>query len=468
MRNGLLVVGAATCVLAATFFCLQNPLGFMLTLISICVVSILLGWRKWSAGRPAIGGAPALLFVSGVVVYVAGSIQLGSEIIYGGSISAQQWFLYAVSACAAVIGIALGRLSLRRRSDAELGAEANRTPLEYGSFPLILAFVVGMGVIWVNFATGSIPLLSDSINEARKEGVGGVLASYSWLGFSLAQFVIIAGFSLRFRGLRGWIKCSMIFVSIGSLVLTGSRSFLVLPVLALLITVVEFKRPRLWTVVASSLTFLSVVSVLGSIRGGISGESSDLAVNAERFGYGTGVMASVLSTLQPGPGVLAATLETVPSVVPFQNGAFALRDFPYLIGGQKADYWVTTVILGRDADTVGGLPPTLIGGLYIDFGIVGVVMGIVAVFYFVCRFQPKRVGAPVGAGFVTYSFLVAYLVTTFYSYLSFKINTVVVLVMLGLVALSTKRGITTPRERQRVSERPSTRGNIPERSISRR
>lgn len=432
---------ASLLVSGVTLLCLAQPAAFLWVAVAIGLCLLLGSWVIWSRGGSTIGGTPTFVMLAGVAVYIVGSLQFGTEFIYAGEIREDQWLVYGISVCVGFAALGAGfALRQARQLRSDPAAETQPGPLhEYALWPTALAFAVGTGVIWTNFLTGQIPLLSESINDARKEGVGGALASISYVGYSLTQFAFMAAIVLPLRGLRTSHRMTIVAITGSSLFLTGSRAFLVLPVLALLCLLIERRRPRLWIVLASAAAITAIVAFLGVSRAGSSGQSGNLAVNSERFGYGDGAFGAILSTLQPGPGVLSTVLTTVPQVVPHQYGAFALRDLPGVIGGEKSDYWVTTMIMGRDSQAIGGLPPTMIGGFYIDFGMLGVILGVFACFFLLAWWQPIQRTSRVTLSQFAYCFFGAYVITSYYSYLSLKVNTILFLFMI-IVTLFASRG----------------------------
>lgn len=398
--------------------------GAVYVSLLVCVC-LLLCWGSWVRDASEIGGAPILILLSGAVIYGLGSLQLSTRAIYSNTISESQWELYGISLCVAAVGLAWGSYF---HSASIRTFRSRPCPRSYRNVTLGLCWVFGMCIAWVNFATGSIPLLEDSINVARKSGVGGALSQFNFAGYASLQFFIIAAFVMTDM-YRASIKWLLVCSAVATLLLTGSRSFLIFVVLAIFVVYCESRRPSLIAVVGLVAGLGVAFSVIGLVRADHSGESAEIALNSDRYGYGTGPLSDLFVNLQPGPRVLSVVLERVPEFVPFQRGLFALRDLPYSGLGGTADHWVTDVVMERTSAAIGGLPPTLLGGLYIDWGYAGVYLGVFLIFAFLAWFRP--IPARLGAGSVhtvAYSIACAYLFTSFYSYISFKGS---ILVMLG-------------------------------------
>lgn len=437
----------ATVVLAGLLFA---PAVTAWVVLPMLAVFALVSWRRWRAGASPWGGAPVLIFFAGCAAYLIGSIRLADEAPYANEITALQWTLYAWAALAAAAAMAAGtairvRWLPRRRS---------RDPIAVGSIPrwaILTAAAVGLGVTWINFLTGRIPLLAESINEARKAASDAVLIKWSFLSYPTLEFVIIAAAALPIRRFPMWARLTLIGVSTVTLVLTGSRSFLAFPLLALVFIVIEWKRPRLLTIAVVGAVLVFIVAAAGQVRAFASGTGDNTISNSEKWGYGPPFASAVLANLQVGPHVFSAVQHVIPDEIPYQHGTFVLRDFPLIGAGMEADYWVTET-LGRDSATTGGLPPTLLGGFYIDWGPVGSVVGTALVFLLLILLRPRATAllrSPPRV--VAYSILCAYVVTSFYSYVSLNVG--VITMLLWCVAMAAARRVDatlTAHSRQRA------------------
>jgi oligosaccharide repeat unit polymerase len=106
----------------------------------------------------------------------------------------------------------------------------------------------------------------------------------------------------------------------------------------------------------------------------------------------------------------------------------------------RADTWVTEAILHRDPAQIGGSPPTLVGGLYIDFGVPGVALGSALLgFLLVLLYRWARRAKTIGA-LTLYSYAAAYTALAAYSYVSLKPT----LVAVAVVAFVAHRAETRP------------------------
>ncbi len=153
-----------------------------------------------------------------------------------------------------------------------------------------------------------------------------------------------------------------------------------------------------------------------------------------------GVLALSAST---GPWVFGQSLQAIPETIPYQRGNFFLRDtlaqLPF-VSAPRSDWWITEAVLQRDPAAIGGSPPTLVGGLYIDFGLVGIVIGCALIGFGLVRlFHWARAAGTFGA-LTLYGYLSAYVALAAYSYISLK-PTVVVVVALCLMTHFVERAM---------------------------
>ena len=277
-----------------------------------------------------------------------------------------------------------------------------------------------LAVALLNLITGEIIVLSANLSTSRFSGNYGV-AGRAWpivFGALEASFALHAVLLARRRRVEDFVFCALIGLVF---VATGSRSFALIAFAALAIAYLERRRPPLWLVTLALAAGITVAGSIGYLR--VSSELGTVTVNQSLIGreLPTGPVGQTLSNLATGPWVLSTTLEYVPERAPFQHGLFFLRDGLNLVDSSvvRSDRWVTESILERDTTTNGGMPPTLIGGLYLDFGYPGIGIGLFAVGFATIYLYPvaSRRGLP---GKLQYCLWCAYLLTSLYSYLSLK------------------------------------------------
>lgn len=421
---------AVTYALAVAVATALAPLIAGWILVPSLAVFSVFSWRAWRAGSSPFGGAPILIYFAGCAAYIVGSVRLADEAPYANEIPEQQWLLYLWAALAAAIALALGLLLQSKLDNFPVLAHTtfSSRSVTFPAWALYLPAAVGLGVTWVNFLTGRIPLLSDSINVARREGTDALLSDWSFASYPTLEFVIIAAAVLPLRNVSHLARIAVLAVSVSTLVLTGSRSFLVFPIVALALIFIESKRPRLVLVVATAAVLALLVAIAGQLRSFASGTGDNVISNAEKWGYGPIFTSSILSNLQVGPHVFAAVQAVIPSEIPFQQGVFFLRDFPKLSAGTEADYWITETVLKRDSEANGGLPPTILGGFYVDWGFIGAVVGIAVVFLALGLLRPRPLALfRSQPRTIAYAIISTYVLTAYYSYISLNVGLIMML-----------------------------------------
>lgn len=411
------------------------PLITSVIVFPAAIAYCLVHWRNWRTGQGALGGATVLIALAGVIAYLVGSIRLADQAPYANEIPEQQWLLYLWAGLAAAIGIALGT-GIRHRSDNRWPQiSLTHSTRTYPAWAIVVPTVTGLTIAWINFLTSEIPLLAESVNAARHSSSTAALAQWSFASYPTLEFVIIAAVALPLRRFPRWARITIIALSVGTLILTGSRSFLVFPILAIAFLLIESLRPRIVTIAGVTAALAIVVGLAGQLRSIASGTGANLIDNAQKWGYGP--FGTLLAPLQVGPHVFAAVQEVIPTSIPFQHGVFFLRDFPKLSAGVEADYWIAGTVLGRDTTATGGLPPTLLGGFYIDWGLAGAVLGSLIVFALLSALRPRRVRwSRSQPATIAYSIFAAYALVSLYSYISLNVGIVMMLLWCAFLAIA--------------------------------
>ncbi|MDT0183229.1 O-antigen polymerase [Microbacterium sp. ARD31] len=244
----------------------------------------------------------------------------------------------------------------------------------------LLALVVAAGVLLslASFATGGIPVLSSQVAEARLEafsnGVEGTLITTS-----LTVAIIIGGvgvFNRRGKERLPWL----LLLLLGFVVMYGfgNRGLYFIPLLTVLAYAVIQRPSRLPAILVLGAVLIAGISAAGFSR--------DLQA------FGPTHLANLRATGLPeellylGPVVTYFTgtstaldhiIRIFPNTVPHPNGAtfFAAMLSP-LPGNQPTPGQFLKDSLGLQF-TGGGLATGAIGGFYMDFGILGLLIGMV-------------------------------------------------------------------------------------------
>jgi Putative O-antigen polymerase len=344
--------------------------------------------------------------------------------------------LFALAVISLVVGATVCAIAVPERSRPEqLGP-----PIDVLRLPLVFVLAAGLlALAALNLATGSIPLLAANIDAVRISGSGGILARlWIWLIGGVEWVLVVVGTRCIVRGRFGLRGAALGISGLGILTLLASRSFFVIVAIALLVAYGTVRRLSLAKLAALTGVGIVALGAFGALRVNHSDPTGVRRqyLQSQQIDTAFGLISQSAAA---GPAVLAAVLDDVPALIPYQHGRFALRDFratvPLHPFGHPlpADVWVTETIVGRDPAEIGGSPPTLVGGLYIDFGPLGIVIGSFLIgFLLVLLYRWARAARTLGS-LVAYSYASAYIALSAYSYVSVKPTVIVVLVLSYLV-----------------------------------
>lgn len=165
------------------------------------------------------------------------------------------------------------------------------------------------------------------------------------------------------RLLTGKYKKSFIAITIISAlfsILLGFRSSLVNPILILFLMKNKKKEIPLRRMIGLAALLFAFVGIYGAIRGG-TGSS----------------IGSLLNEFKVSSVNLNNILGTFPNRVPYQMGATYLLDFRALFNDDVigTTLWLKNAL--RLSFSGGGVTPTIIGEFYINWGIIGVLIGMI-------------------------------------------------------------------------------------------
>jgi hypothetical protein len=299
----------------------------------------------------------------------------------------------------------------------------------------LLFVVVGL----VDLVTGTVPLLASNVDAARFAGTGGVFTKVSvWTIGGLEWIVVAAGVTIFFVRARQRSALALFVGGFAILALLAGRSFLVICAFSLVVAWGVTGRLTLVRVLAISSIGLVALGVAGSIRVAHSDPTGARRAYLRSHGL-TGVGGFVSLSASTGPYVFGESIQAIPHRIGFQGGRFFLRDFRATMPSHpfgrpmRSDEWVTVAVLDRDPRLIGGSPPTLAGGLYIDFGLAGVLAGCAALGVALTGLFRWTVKTGTRAALGLYSYLSAYVALSAYSYISLK-PTVLVVTAMFLIA----------------------------------
>ncbi|MGN7135405.1 O-antigen polymerase [Rhodococcoides corynebacterioides] len=281
----------------------------------------------------------------------------------------------------------------------------------------------GVAIAIVNYATGDIPLLADDVNASRFGSNFGVLGPLWPVSIAIMQASIVVFTIKLLRREQKFFDWGWAVLATVLLALSGGRSLLGLAVLASIMAVVQTRRPRFSRLLLTALVGAAAFGVYGMWRT----KTSDPELGAGRYLRQRGLdnwFGSVDLSMQTGPRVMNRLVESGVA----GNGRFILGDLGSFLklGYQLSDRYAT-LLLGGDVEVVGGLPPTIFGGFYLDWGTTGVIIGSFAVGSTLWLSVYWYAVKPGYGSLLWLSYFLAYLVTSSYSYISFKPTWITVL-----------------------------------------
>lgn len=437
-RSLLLTTGGAALLtgVAAALLCGRPGVAVFAATTGAVVSGAAVLWSRWRAGRVSVGGVLLLFPVGLVLAFGVGGT--GHRVEYlGVRVGDATYLLAAGGVLAFVLGVRVAAV----RGPVGLRRPALPSPSRAAAGVVLLAGACGVLVSWVNFATGSIPLFADDVLAARLAPDPGALAKLTAVATGAQQFAVLAGLLIIFSPTsvkaRLWTGAG-VFVVLATVALSGSRSFLVLPLAASALVLLERWRPRAVVVVGAGAAAVALMGLVGLYRVDHAIDVSYRKAYLVEHGFGTTPFGVAWNSLQTGPRITELALRRVPDDVPFQHGYFFVRDGSALlpIAAEPADRWVTTAIFREPLAKQGGTPPTVLGGLYIDFGVPGVLLGLALAGWLMTLLRAHVLRRATLGASVLFGYLAAYLCLSIYSYLSLKTTVVVVVALCGLTALA--------------------------------
>jgi hypothetical protein len=432
-----------------SFFSLEA--GFPLILASIGVACISRYRAKsWFSGSLAV--IPAVL----IFVYVAGAVDRESP-VFNTNVSPTVWAIIGLGSVSLILGIWLAA-----------GTPQPVPTLENfdsrGSEFLFWLGVAAAAASLINYATGGLPLLSGDIDGNRFGVTSGALARFWVLVHPITQVSVIAFLvKLLQRSLDArWAALGM--YSIASLIFTGGRSLAAVALLAFGILYLEIKRPKLQLVLFTVVVGIALIGTLGLARSMASANADAALSYLSRRGLYSWSGSLDLS-LQTGPRVLTVAINNLADehlggrilLGDLPGLAWPYRSFGYLPYGSG---YLVTAITGRDTN-LGGSPPTIFGGLYLDFGWFGVAIGALLVGFLLVFCRKLMYRTPNFSSYVWFGYFASYITLSGYSYLSFKPQWIIVLLVCAAARVSWGKANGSASGRPKVSPAPMPEGLRP-------
>ena len=247
----------------------------------------------------------------------------------------------------------------------------------------LILFMIGIGFYIVFFATRGVPLLSQNISVARADSVGGA-GVILWPGHILTTFAAWSRFSLALALPKGSrirqriMRTAFYFILIATAVKlgTGWRGSTVhmLLGLVLIVSIKGHLRPKHILIVVAGILAIGMFGILRAYSSGSSIYDIDMTENPTfldllRFSYEYFIGRFQEHFVNFQRTVLITDADGL------AWGRGVLMDVGILMpgGGQGLDMYLKERL---NAQWIGGggLPPSLLGSFYYDFGFSGVIL----------------------------------------------------------------------------------------------
>jgi len=383
---GLRIAGFTTASLLLLLASAIYGFSFVIVLLGASVLAVILllpPAAPWLNRR--FGGvdffSPYVIFpVLYSAWYIAASInfvQLPSEMFYGyfDPIPAWMYGLFAFGLCSYFCGIFLGRL-------LPIGSSAiTRRQIDYAIMQRILfILMIVVFIAWaiLGIAFGITILHLDTANSDRLAHRGALYQLFTYLGWTIIIFSPILSWARGATKRFDWLYIvaipaltAMLLVSLGA-----GRSPVAIPLVTLIIARSFFKKQPLWKLALIGVTIFGLFSTFGYIRGRSSNDAPEFSL-MELAGIpaAVGPFIDMAADIRFSVAALRDLTKIVPSSVPYQHGAVTLLPLStFLPGHQDMSDMVFKQMLGHDFEG-SGEPATILGPLYVDFGWIGVFVG---------------------------------------------------------------------------------------------
>jgi oligosaccharide repeat unit polymerase len=258
----------------------------------------------------------------------------------------------------------------------------------YRRVVLITAVITSVSVVFLAYeywGVGSIPLLSPNVEFVRFEAIRGGYVDALALSSRLSIMILAAYyFALpRFSWKRHGLGLIAMIISFALLLTTARRGAVVFPALIILICYYYLRGISFRTVSLGLVALVIFVALFAHFRFYRTfGESYIDSLNAWQPDFLPWLAPGYL-TIAYNYEVYRDLTETIPSSAPFQYGKFTLYPwYGFWPGHQENMGEFQNRIWNIDAGLSGGAlrnsVPTYLGTLYVDFGVIGVILGSIA------------------------------------------------------------------------------------------
>jgi oligosaccharide repeat unit polymerase len=392
--------------------------------------------RLRAENERSVAGSSALVILIIASVYGIGAVDRPGP-VFGINLSDEDFEQIALGVTAILAGSLIVRLLMPVRPVNI--ARLTPTFIALPDRKLAVVAIIAMCFALVNYATSGIPILSNDVNGSRFAGNYGILGRLWPLILPTLQVVVVVA-AVRLmakKATRTWNVLG--FLSFAFLIMSGGRSLFFVPLIAVALFAVDLLKPRFRTIVLLAGAGVGIIGAFGYARTlGSSGSESNIAYLGMRDQNSW--LGSLDISVQTGPRVFSAAKESV--LDSFLGGAFFIADFNnFVTGSTPSSDRLVTQLLNRDPNVVGGLPPTVFGGFYLDWGTAGIIFGALGLGFFLELFRRLSHSRMTLSSLVWTYYFSTYVLLSVYSYISAKPALIVVALLCLLCFDRYARGV---------------------------
>lgn len=288
-----------------------------------------------------------------------------------------QWPIYALGLAAYFAGVWLADRALGRTSAmADLEISMRLDPRRLLLVCLAL-FLSAASVTAAIYSRNGVPLFASSVEAKRLQLISSGYERILFMGFATTAILILAHVAReRFR--VGFRFYAILGITLAVLATTADRGLVVLPVAIGVILAHYLWRPLSPRHLAAALVALGLFATAAILYRGINTYGSQYLsemCRITRLPQGFLPFIPIYLGVWAGPNVFFRLQEIVPSQLPYGHGEYAASSILSFLPGHQE--WAPEAIKRMLDDRFIGLgePATLLGSFYLDFGHVGLVIG---------------------------------------------------------------------------------------------
>ncbi|WP_193748621.1 oligosaccharide repeat unit polymerase [Gordonia terrae] len=306
------------------------------------------------------GGAPPLLISAGLddsAYHVTWALSVGMAAYYIGA-----------SLVAVRLGVTLPTMAQRALEVRQL-----RSSVLYGTFAI---GVLAMMTYWMR--AGGIPILAADLENARLSALTG-----SGVPFYLTFLMMVAFWLALSPGSSVPVRVRWILFALTVLLLlsTGWRNT-VFAFIVLTLLIRHYTSP----IKTRTIMMAGVVAVLGAVAIGLYRVKSSNLINYQTYqlmassDYVGATQVYLTTYFDAFARNMSTAMAVVPALLPFQNGKTLVWNFLTLFpNGESEPFDFVLKQAAGEGFAGGGLPPTMVGEFYVNFGNTGIFVGMLAV-----------------------------------------------------------------------------------------